>query len=175
MHLALFQPGIPQNVGSIGRQCVGMDAELHLIGPLTFDLDQKRVRRAGLDYWAHLKLTVHPSPEDFLDWVDAGPRRVWAVTKFSERRYDRADFHEDDVLLFGNENTGLPDTWRRRFSECSIHVPILGEVRSYNLSNTVAIVLAEARRVSGAFDRHAHRPRPETPGHIPKNASRRAP
>lgn len=185
LHIALYQPAIPQNTGNIGRLCVGMGAALHLIGPIGFDLSDKAVRRAGLDYWPHLVLTVHESPDAFLRWLGssdpAPPGSVmatalpggaetqaresdhitphnltpWLVTKFGSTRFDRAPYADGDVLILGNENTGLPEAWHERWPDRRITVPMPGNmgvegtpgfrgVRSYNLANTAAIVLATA-------------------------------
>lgn len=150
LHVALYHPVIPQNTGSIARQCVGMAAHLHLIGPLGFEISDQAVKRAGLDYWEHLRLTYHETDDAFLNWL--GARQPWLVTKFGEARYDQPNYGPEDVLLFGNENTGLPLAWRQRWADRCVGIPILGQVRSYNLSNAVAIVLAQATLRSGKFD-----------------------
>lgn len=155
IHVALYQPMIPPNTGTTARQCVGMDAHLHLIGPVVFDLGEHAVKRAGLDYWPHLTLTVHPQPADFLAWL--GPREPWLISKFGPLRYDHAGYADGDVLLFGNEVRGLPGEWRQRWQARQVFIPIMGPVRSYNLANAVAIVLAEASRRAGLYDRRSHR------------------
>ena len=142
LQLALYHPAIPQNTGNIGRLCVGMGAHLHIIGPTVFDLSDKAVRRAGLDYWPHLKWTLHDTPEVFLDWL--GDREPWLITKFGDLRFDQASYADDDILILGNENTGLPDAWHDRWPHRRITVPMQGPIRSYNLANTAAIVLATA-------------------------------
>ena len=149
-HLVLYQPSIPPNTGNIARQCVGMRAMLHLVGPLAMDLGAQAVRRAGLDYWDALALQVHESPDVFLKWL--GDREPWIVTKFGSMRYDRAGFQAGDVLILGNELTGLPQSWRDRWAHRAIHVPILGPVRSYNLANTAAIVMAQFCLATGMYD-----------------------
>ncbi len=150
MHLALYQPVIPTNTGNIGRLCVGMDTMLHIIGPCAFDFDAPARRRAGLDYWQHLRWQLHPDPAAFLDWL--GDRRLWAITKFGQHRFDRPDYAEDDVILLGNEKTGIPDDWHQRWAETTVYIPILGPIRSYNQANAAAMVLAQARCRSGACD-----------------------
>lgn len=160
-HVALYQPEIPPNTGNISRQCVGMGAMLHLIGPVVFDMSDSAVKRAGLDHWPHLKLTVHDTPEAFLTWL--GERRPWLVTKFGATRYDRAGYATGDVLLFGNETRGLPAEWRERWADRCVAIPILGPVRSYNLSNAVALVLAQAMSTSGGYDAERQAP----PGDVP--------
>jgi len=149
-HVALYQPKIPPNTGNIARQCVGMNATLHLIGA-DFDLSEHAVKRAGLDYWCHLRLVQHDAPQGFLDWL--GDQRLWLVSKHGDLRYDQAAFAAGDVLLFGNEISGLPGEWLARWPQRAVHIPILGNVRSYNLSNAVAIVLAQACLASGAYGR----------------------
>ena len=148
LEVALYQPSIPPNTGNIARQCVGMRARLHLIGPLGFDIDDKALRRAGLDYWKHLDLTLHETPDAFLDWL--GDRRCWLVSKHGQLRYDQPDYQDGDVLIFGNELDGVPADWRR--PDRTLYIPILGPVRSYNLSNAVALVLAQASLKAGRYD-----------------------
>ena len=149
LDVVLFQPSIPPNTGNIARQCVGMNARLHLVGPLSFDMSEKALRRAGLDYWEHLNLTIHEQPEDFLGWI--ADRRCWLITKMGQQRYDQCDYRDEDVLIFGNEIGGVPGSWHERFKEARCHIPIHGEVRSYNLSNAVALVLAHAMHTAGLY------------------------
>ncbi|MEM0914593.1 MAG: tRNA (cytidine(34)-2'-O)-methyltransferase [Planctomycetota bacterium] len=155
LHLVLYRPAIPQNTGTTARQCVGMGAHLHLVDPM-FDLDEKAVRRAGLDYWPHLQLTVHTEAA-FRDWLDQRPRDPYLVTKHGSDRYDRPAYRPDDTLILGNENTGLPDWLHDRYPRTRIALPMpgttqsdgtLGTVRSYNLANAAAIVLTHAWSVT---------------------------
>src|SRR5688572_24957155 len=143
LHVALYQPEIPPNTGNVARQCVGMDAHLHLIGPIGFDLSDHAVKRAGLDYWPHLKLTVHETPGSFLAWlrereaphVHAGLRGLpWLVSKHGPLRYDRVAYRDEDVLIFGAETRGLPREWHDLWPDRTVYIPMLGPVRSYNLS-----------------------------------------
>lgn len=150
LHVALYQPTIPPNTGNVGRQCVGMKMRLHLIGPLQMDLSARAVRRAGVNYWEHLDLQLHETPDDFLRWL--ADRPIWLVTKHGKTRYDKADYRDEDVLLLGNEQTGLPEDWHKRWPDRTIFLPILGPVRSYNLANTAAIVMAQASLATGAYD-----------------------
>jgi tRNA (cytidine/uridine-2'-O-)-methyltransferase len=150
MHLALYQPQVPGNTGTIGRTCIGLNAELHLIGPVAFDLSEHAVRRAGLDYWPLVRLTVHPSPEDFLAWL--GDRQPWLVSKHGRLRYDRATYAADDVLVFGNEVRGIPLAWHRRWPERAIHLPVPGPIRSYNLACSAAAVAIHAAVSCGMCD-----------------------
>lgn len=150
LHVVLYQPSIPPNTGNIARQCVGMDARLHLVGPLSIDLSAQATKRAGLDYWPRLQLTQHATPDDFLGWL--GDRRPWLVTTRGDIRYDRAPFQPNDVLIFGNELSGLPDDWHQRWPDRRVYVPMLGDVRSYNLANAAAIIMAQACLVAGLYD-----------------------
>lgn len=158
LHLALYQPIIPPNTGNIARQCVGMAAALHIIQPAAFKLTEHAARRAGLDYWTHADVTIHPSPDHFLHWLDG--RRPWLITKRGEVRYDHAPYADGDVLLFGNETKGLPDAWHQRWPDRRLHIPLLGPARSYNLSNAAAIILAHASLTAGLYDQHPHQPDP---------------
>jgi tRNA (cytidine/uridine-2'-O-)-methyltransferase len=98
-----------------------MNAFLHIIGPTTIDLSHKAVRRAGLDYWDELKLIVHESPEEFFAWL--GDREPWLVTRYGGIRYDKPEYKDDDILVFGSETRGLPQGWIDRWSERTVYVP----------------------------------------------------
>jgi tRNA (cytidine/uridine-2'-O-)-methyltransferase len=150
IHIVLYMPEIPPNTGTIARQCVGMDARLHIIKPISFDLSRGKAKRAGLDYWDDLSLTVHKDPDAFLKWL--GDRSPWLITKRGSLRYDKPGYKDEDILIFGNETKGLPSEWLDRWSDRTVYVPIIGKVRSYNLANTVSIVLAEASLKSGIYD-----------------------
>lgn len=142
LHVALYHPEIPQNTGNIGRLCLGLDATLHLVHPLSFDTDEKAVRRAGLDYWKHVRLVEHPDEEAF--WAWALSRRVHLFSSHGQRPYSACRYERGDVLLFGRETVGLPPelvTARGAF-----HIPMVGPIRSLNLANAVAVVCYEALR-----------------------------
>jgi tRNA (cytidine/uridine-2'-O-)-methyltransferase len=147
--IVLVQPQIPQNTGSISRTCAATDTPLHLVGPLGFDLSEKAVRRAGLDYWPYVKLSRHGTWENYVE--ARTPRKVWLFSKFGERLYTTADFHADDALVFGSETKGLGQDFLAAFpSEQILRIPIVTDyVRSLNLSNAVSIALYEARRQLG--------------------------
>ncbi len=148
LHVVLYQPAIPPNTGNVSRQCVGMGAHLHLIAP-KFEVSDNTVKRAGLDYWEHLTLTQYADEQAFLAWL--GDRQPWLVTKFGRHRYDKPAYGDGDILIFGNENTGLPEAWHDRWPQRTVHVPIMGRIRSYNLSNTVAMVLSQATLTAGLY------------------------
>lgn len=155
IHVVIYQPKIPPNTGNIARQCVGMNAALHLVGPYAFDLSERAVKRAGLDYWPHLRLTEHATAEAFFNWL--GDCQPWLITKIGSLRYDQPAYRDNDVLIFGNELEGLPHHWHDRWSHRRVHIPILGHVRSYNLSNSVSIVLAQACLTAGKYsDGNSH-------------------
>ena len=149
LQVALYQPQIPPNTGNIARQCVGMNAAMHIIGPIPFSLSDHATRRAGLDYWPHLNLTIHESPDAFLGWL--GPREPWLVTKRGQLRYDQPRYAAEDILIFGSETTGLPPQWIQRWRPRTLVIPILGQVRSYNLANACAIVMAQASLAAGLY------------------------
>ena len=142
LHVALYHPAIPQNTGNIARTTVGMGAHLHLVHPMKFEITDHAVKRAGLDYWPHVRLTQHADDDAFLAWL--GERRPWLVTKHGRYRFDEPGYADGDVIVLGNENTGLPPAWHERWAERSVHIPMSDNIRSYNLANAAAIVLAHA-------------------------------
>jgi len=150
LHLVLYHPAIPQNTGNIARTTVGFAARLHLVKPYKFEITDHAVQRAGLDYWPSVQLTEHDGDEAFLDWLQ--DREPWLVTKRGKLRFDRPAYRDGDVLILGNENTGLPDAWLQRWRDRRVSIPILGNIRSYNLANAAAIVLAHASLKAGVFE-----------------------
>lgn len=144
LNIVLYQPKIPPNTGNIARLCVGADVHLHIIRPIGFFLDDKTMKRAGCDYWPHLKLTVHDALDHFLK--STGVAEIFFITKFGKKRYTDACFNDGDYLLFGSEDTGLPEDILKENSDLTLHIPMDGPVRSINLSNAVSIVLYEAIR-----------------------------
>lgn len=149
LHIVLFEPEIPQNTGNIGRTCVLTGCKLHLIKPLGFNLDDKHVRRAGLDYWPHLDIEVH---ESFDEMIEKYPQATiyLSTTKESTHHHDEVKYKKGDFIVFGRESSGLPDYIRDRYVETRIRVPMIKTTtRSLNLSNTVAIVAYEALRQIG--------------------------
>ncbi|MBK0039795.1 MULTISPECIES: tRNA (cytidine(34)-2'-O)-methyltransferase [unclassified Leuconostoc] len=148
-HVVLFEPLMPANTGNIARTTAGTDAVLHLIEPLGFDLDDKHVKRAGLDYWEHVQLVRHSSLPDFLETL-APTDQLYLVSKFANQDYTEPDYTKtdgDNYFLFGKETTGLPEVFMRQNPEKAIRIPQDDtHIRSLNLSNTVAIVIYEALR-----------------------------
>ena len=145
IHIVLVAPEIPTNTGSIGRLCVCLDARLHLIKPLAFSLDEARVRRAGLDYWQHVDLTVHEDWEGFLE-AEAPGEMFFPSTKGRRCIWD-CRFREGCYLVFGNETRGLPDAFYARYKDRLCKIPMPGtHSRSHNLATAVSIVAYEAVR-----------------------------
>jgi tRNA (cytidine/uridine-2'-O-)-methyltransferase len=129
-----------------------MNSYLHIVKPIGFEISDRTVKRAGLDYWDELELTIHESAEDFLRWL--GDRKPWLVTSHGRLRYDKPGYKDNEILVFGNETGGLSRKWLDTWPDRSVYVPIIGSVRNYNLSNTVSIVLAHASLKAGVFDRN---------------------
>jgi tRNA (cytidine/uridine-2'-O-)-methyltransferase len=146
MHVALFEPEIPGNTGSIGRVCLGSGCTLHLVGKLGFSLDERQVRRAGLDYWAQVDLRVHADLDALRAALPAS--RWWFFSARGQVRYDTVRYGPDDMLIFGGETRGFPDAVRDRAGgeAAMVYLPVRGAIRSLNLANAVTAVLYEALR-----------------------------
>ena len=144
-HLVLVAPEIPQNTGTIGRMAVSADCTLHLIEPLGFSLDDKYVRRAGMDYWRHLDLKVYPDWETFLE--KNSPRRMFFLSTHGEKCLWDMSYEIGDYLVFGRESAGLPPEFYQRYRDDLVQIPMPGQFsRSLNLANAASIVLYEAMR-----------------------------
>ncbi|MCH7743346.1 MAG: tRNA (uridine(34)/cytosine(34)/5-carboxymethylaminomethyluridine(34)-2'-O)-methyltransferase TrmL [Proteobacteria bacterium] len=147
-HIALFEPEIPPNTGNVMRLCANTGAHLHLIEPLGFDLDDKQLRRAGLDYREYASVSTHESLSSLIRTLTPG--RILAVTTKGETTYTDITYHFDDLILFGPETRGLPEAILNDLPvDQRIRIPMLGSSRSLNLSNAVAVVVYEAWRQSG--------------------------
>lgn len=144
-HIVLLEPEIPQNTGNIGRLCVGMGAKLHLIKPFGFVLNDKNLKRAGLDYWQYLDHQIYENWEEFYS-LRAVSDQLHFLSKKQGKVFYKASFCEGDFFIFGKETKGLPETLLKKYENKVLTVPMFGSVRSYNLSNTVAMVLSEAVR-----------------------------
>ena len=165
LNIVLHEPEIPANTGNIGRTCVATGTRLHLIKPLGFDISDKAVRRAGLDYWPLVKVHVH---ENFAELLAAYPDApfFYASTK-APRSYAQAEYPRDVFLVFGRESRGLPENLLERVYDRCIRIPMIEGARSLNLSNSVAIVTYEALRQHGfehLLDHGALTGRDEEPG-----------
>ncbi len=145
-HVVLVAPEVHWNTGNVGRTCLGADAALHLVRPLGFSLDSRQVKRAGLDYWPRVNLTVWEDFEAFLETMAPAPREVCLFTKGASRSYRRMPLLPRMFLVFGSETRGLPESILTRFPAAHFHVPISRAIRSLNLSTTVGIVLYESLR-----------------------------
>ena len=147
MNIILHQPEIPANTGNIGRTCVATGTALHLIEPLGFRLDEKSIRRAGMDYWEQLNVTRYINFQEFQEKHPGA--KIWYATTKAKRLYTEADFGQDDYMMFGKESAGIPEELLVENEETCIRIPMMEEIRSLNLSNSVAIVLYEALRQNG--------------------------
>ena len=141
----LVEPEIPNNTGSIGRTCVGTNCRLHLVGRLGFDISDKAVRRAGLDYWEKLDLRQHADLTKMKDLVE-DPKRIFYFSKKAKKSIFETQFKKGDWFIFGKETVGLDDALLREVEEQTLRIPLWGPIRSLNLSNAVSIVIYEGMR-----------------------------
>lgn len=144
MNVVLLEPEMPANTGNIGRTCVATGTRLHLIEPLGFRLNEKAIKRAGLDYWQDLDVTVYDNYADFLE-RNPGAKIYMATTK-AHKVYTEVTYEPDCYLMFGKESAGIPEEILLEHPDTSVRIPMNSEIRSLNLSNSVAIVLYEALR-----------------------------
>ena len=157
LNIVLCTPLIPNNTGNIGRTCLAIGARLHLIHPLGFQIDDKHLKRAGMDYWQHIDLVEHPSWEAYLE--TCAPERLWLFTTKTDRSFREATWRRGDHLLFGPEDRGVSETIHdqletRYGAECRVRIPMVNDpaARSLNLSTSVAIASYEAlRSIQGGF------------------------
>ena len=144
MHIVLHQPEIPANTGNIGRTCVATGSSLHLIEPLGFHLDEKSIKRAGMDYWPKLNVSRYMN---FAEFQEKHPGvKIWMATTKAHQVYSDVSFGPDDFIMFGKESAGIPEEILVDHEDTCIRIPMLEDIRSLNLSNAVAIVLYEALR-----------------------------
>ncbi|MCI9318645.1 MAG: tRNA (cytidine(34)-2'-O)-methyltransferase [Lachnospiraceae bacterium] len=147
MHIILHQPEIPGNTGNIGRTCVATGTPLHLIEPLGFRLDEKSIRRSGMDYWERLDVSRYIN---FTEFQEKHPGvKIWMATTKAKRMYTEVSYGPDDYIMFGKESAGIPEEILVEHEDSCIRIPMLPAIRSLNLSNSVAIVLYEALRQQG--------------------------
>lgn len=159
LNIVLYEPEIPSNTGNIGRTCVATGTRLHLIEPLGFRLNEKTVRRAGMDYWEHLDVTRY---DDWTDFLERNPgAKIYMATTKAEKIYTEVTYEPDCYIMFGKESAGIPEEILVKHKEESIRIPMVGDIRSLNLGNSVAIVLYEALRQNGfagmCKEGHLHR------------------
>ena len=144
MHIVLHQPEIPANTGNIGRTCVATGTSLHLIEPLGFRLNEKEIRRAGMDYWEHLDVTRYMNFDEFKSMhPDA---KIWMATTKAKRLYTDVCYEPSDYIMFGKESAGIPEEILVDYEETCIRIPMEPSIRSLNLSNSVSVILYEALR-----------------------------
>ena len=144
MNIVLFEPEMPMNTGNIGRTCVATNTRLHLIEPLGFKLNEKAVKRAGLDYWDKLDVTVY---SDFQDFLDRNPgAKIYMATTKAPKTYTDVEYEPDCYIMFGKESAGIPEEILVNHKEDCVRIPMVGDIRSLNLGNSVAIILYEALR-----------------------------
>ena len=145
LHIALWQPEIPPNTGNVARLCAATGATLHLVGRLGFQLDDRRLKRAGLDYWEFVDVRTHPTFTEFETAI--GPEHVICIETPATQPYTSMRYQSGDCLVFGSESRGLPDEVRKRYTTRTIGIPMpTGKVRSLNLASAAAIVLYEGLR-----------------------------
>lgn len=150
INIVLLEPEIPANTGNIGRTCVAAGARLHLIEPMGFQINEKQVRRAGLDYWDKLDYRIYHSYADFLE-KNPGARIYMATTK-ARQVYSEVSYEDGCYIMFGRESAGIPEEILVEHEETAVRIPMFGEIRSLNLGNSVAVVLYEALRQRGFED-----------------------
>lgn len=144
LNVVLLEPEIPANTGNIGRTCVATGTRLHLIEPLGFHLTEKAIRRSGMDYWGDLDVTRYA---DFQDFLNRNPgARIYMATTKARKTYAQVCYEPDCYLMFGKESAGIPEEILVQYQETAVRIPMVGETRSLNLSNSVAIMLYEALR-----------------------------
>ena len=159
LNIVLHEPEMPANTGNIGRTCVAAGARLHLIEPLGFSINDKMVKRAGIDYWDKLDVTVY---DDFNDFCERNPgAKIYMATTKAHKTYTEVSYEPDCYIMFGKESAGIPEEILVDHEDTCVRIPMIGDIRSLNLSNSVAIVLYEALRQNN-FDHmnqegHLHR------------------
>ena len=149
LHIVLVEPEIPQNCGNIARTCAATGSVLHLVEPLGFDVSEKAVKRAGLDYWHLVTVVVHPNLEDLFEKFPEAKEDLWLATTKAPHAYCEAAFTRDSFLIFGKETAGLPMDFREQYRDRCIRLPMVDEARSLNLANSVAVLTYEALRQNG--------------------------
>lgn len=150
LNIVLHEPEMPANTGNIGRTCVAAGARLHLIEPLGFHINEKMLKRAGLDYWDKLDVRIY---DDFQDFLNKNPgARIYMATTKAQHTYCDVKYEDESYIMFGKESAGIPEEILVEHPDTAIRIPMIGDIRSLNLSNAVAIVLYEALRQNGFSD-----------------------
>ena len=147
LNIVLYEPEIPANTGNIGRTCVATGTKLHLIEPLGFRLDEKALKRAGMDYWKDLDVTTYVNWEEF---CEKNPNaKIYMATTKAQNVYTDVQYEPDCFMMFGPESRGIPEEILVKYPETCVRIPMWGDIRSLNLSNSVAIMLYEGLRQNG--------------------------
>ena len=159
LNIVLHEPEIPANTGNIGRTCVATNTRLHLIEPLGFRLDEKNLKRASMDYWGSLDVTTYI---DYADFLERNPgAKIYMATTKAPKVYTEVSYEPDCYIMFGKESAGIPEEILVQHQEDCVRIPMVGDIRSLNLSNSVSIVLYEALRQNGFagmnLEGHLHR------------------
>lgn len=150
INIVLYEPEMPANTGNIGRTCVATGARLHLIEPMGFRINDKTVKRAGLDYWDKLDVTIY---DDYADFLEKNPgAKIYMATTKAHHTYTEVNYEDDCYIMFGKESAGIPEEILVNHEDTCIRIPMVGDIRSLNLSNSAAIVLYEALRQNGFKD-----------------------
>lgn len=149
LNIVLLEPEMPANTGNIGRTCCATGTRLHLIEPMGFRINDKTLKRAGLDYWGQLDVTVYDCLEDFLEKNPRAAGEMFMATTKARKNYSEVSYPEDAYIMFGKESAGIPEEILVDYQDTAIRIPMNEEIRSLNLSNSVAIVLYEALRQNG--------------------------
>lgn len=161
INIVLYEPEMPANTGNIGRTCVATNTRLHLIEPLGFKLNEKQILRAGLDYWDKLDVQVYSDYDDFLEKNPRAREKMYMATTKAKYTHSDVCYESDCYIMFGKESAGIPEEILVENEENCVRIPMWGEIRSLNLSNSVAIILYEALRQNGyekmALEGHLHR------------------
>lgn len=147
LHIVLLEPEIPQNAGNVVRTAAATGSVLHLVEPLGFSLDEKHLKRAGLDYWDKARIVVHKSTTAFFSSIEGG--RVFFFSSKGHRRYDEVSYQDGDYLVFGKESVGIDEALLKEHEDDVLRIPMLEGIRCLNLSNAVALVVYEALRQGG--------------------------
>ena len=151
LHIVFVEPEIPPNTGNIARTCAATDTVLHLVEPLGFKIDDKSLKRAGLDYWPYVKLEIHDSLDAFMTKYGNGDRRLFLATTKGGHIYTEPEYRDEDMFLFGKETRGLPENCIKEHEDTAIRIPMSEDtrLRSFNLANSANIILFEALRQLG--------------------------
>lgn len=147
LNIVLIEPEIPQNTGNIARTCAAIGATLHLVKPLGFDISEKAVRRSGLDYWDKVEIIVHESLDDFKKYSEG--KNIFLLSTKAKKIYSEISYPPDSYVIFGPESRGLPESYILENFDTAVRIPMGENIRSLNLSNSVAIVAYEVLRQDG--------------------------